>query len=192
MSKTDATATLGTIITETGLRDAVHVAIFSVEAGEYLHPGDHVGLLSDGVTACRKREPIIGIVDPFLPDSLEPGECFWLYLYPRTVTGLQHVWQHPAFDKEEMESDSEKWLKDFIASSDCPGYNTVIRAACSERDKQVYDDDDVYGYNEGNYIHFNGADAHGEIPDEFWTHLEIITGKKFGPDKRAKYFSCSC
>jgi hypothetical protein len=35
-----------------------------------------------------------------------------------------------------------------------------------------------------------GRDASGQIPPEFWDHLEIVTGVK--QNKRPNYFSCSC
>jgi hypothetical protein len=67
-------------------RDAVHVAIIPMTATRRLSPGQHLAN---------------GIVDPFLTRSIEPGEAYWLLLYPNTVTSLRHVWTHPAFDEEK-------------------------------------------------------------------------------------------
>lgn len=79
-------------------RDAVHVAVAAVTAAVRLVPGQHVGLVREAdldlVGPCDRN---IGIVDPFLPGAVEPGQRFWLMLYPGTVTGLRHVWTHPVF-----------------------------------------------------------------------------------------------
>jgi hypothetical protein len=79
-------------------RDAIHIAIAPVTAAERLAPGQHVGLVREGslelVGLC---DHTIGIVDPFLAEAVEPGQRFWLFLYPNTITGLRHVWTHPAF-----------------------------------------------------------------------------------------------
>src|SRR5262249_7415610 len=81
-------------------RDAVHVAVAPVTAAEALKPGQHVGFSLAGQTeAVGPVEPRrqIGVVDPFLEDPVQPGQGFWLFLYPNTVPSLRHVWTHPAF-----------------------------------------------------------------------------------------------
>jgi hypothetical protein len=79
-------------------RDAIHIAVAPVTAVERLAPGQHVGLVEAGnlerVGPCDRN---IGVVDPFLTEDVEPGQRFWLLLYPGTITGLRHVWTHPAF-----------------------------------------------------------------------------------------------
>jgi hypothetical protein len=92
---------LGNLITDGDRRrDAVHVAVAPVTAAEELTPGQHVGFAPPGQTelvgpADAGRH--IGVVDPFLKDRVRPGQRFWLFLYPNTVTSLRHVWTHPAF-----------------------------------------------------------------------------------------------
>lgn len=79
-------------------RDAIHIALAPVTAAVRLAPGQHVGLVREGsVELVGPCDRPVGIVDPFLPAAVEPGERFWLFLYPNTVTGLRHIWAHPAF-----------------------------------------------------------------------------------------------
>jgi hypothetical protein len=81
-------------------RDAIHIAVAAATAAARLAPGQHVGLVREAdvelVGPCDRN---IGIVDPFLPREVEAGQRFWLFLYPGTITGLRHVWTHPAFTK---------------------------------------------------------------------------------------------
>lgn len=86
---------LGKLATEKDHRDAVHIAVAPVVSAEWLNPGEHVGLRADG-KAVNGVEPI-GAVDPFLSHKVMPGERFWLFLFPNTITSLRHVWSHPAF-----------------------------------------------------------------------------------------------
>ena len=188
---TDALETLGTIIGEGQGRDAIHLAVEPAVAAEDLIVGQHVGFKDGGVGSCAHT---LGIVDPFLTEGPRKGEHFWLVVYPRQITSLRHVWSHPAFPVSELppitEADrenarrfaerltgtSERWLRDFCATADCPGYDEVMEAAmnCSEGDE---------------YLHF-GSDAHGDIPDEFWDHFERVTGKKV--KDHPTHFACGC
>lgn len=185
---TDALATLGTIIDESAGRDAIHLAVEPAVAAHSLLPGEHVGVSKHdgpGRLYGRTRNPV-GIVDPFIKGAIKPGERFWLVVYPRQITSLRHVWTHPAFDEADgppipkaPQADraySEAWLRSFISNADCPDYDTVIAAA------RKCDDDDC--------LYFDGEDAHGEIPDEFWVHVGVVTGQTI--KHRPGHFSCSC
>lgn len=86
---------LGKIIEGDAFRDAIHIAVAPVVAGEYLPVGSHVELDERGHAVLGSHP--IGIVDPFLKTSPDKGERFYLCLYPNTVTGMRHMWIHPAF-----------------------------------------------------------------------------------------------
>lgn len=89
------TPKLGQLVEWQAFRDAVHVAVAPVVAGERLSPGFHVRL-KDG-RAYSDSEDLVGVVDPFLLADVEPGQTFWLFVYPNTVTSLRHAWTHRAF-----------------------------------------------------------------------------------------------
>lgn len=185
---TDALETLGTVIGVDEKRDAIHLAVEPVTAGaQRLMPGQDIGLDEEG-KASAYAKPHLGIVDPFLKDTVQPGQRFWLVVYPRQIKSLRHVWEHPAFPlsgetevaPQPSKAASEAWLRNFINGADCPGYEEVIAKAVNN---DSWSDE---------YLHFDGSDAHGEIPPEFWDHVEIVTGRKIPGDKRASFFSCSC
>lgn len=93
-------------------RDALHMAMAAVTAGERLEPGQRVGIIRSEwkSSAATRWEQVfhvarvphpdkeLGIVDPFLRGVVLPGQRFWLWLFPKTITGLQHNWTHTAFD----------------------------------------------------------------------------------------------
>lgn len=187
---TDALATLGTLIQDGG-RDAIHLAVEPIIAAEQLYPGQHIGIV-DG-KATTKSDKKLGIVDPFISGLVPEGAKFWLIVYPRQITSLRHVWEHPDFGQVQVtissKQFSEGWLRDFCEKNDCPQYEIVIAAAVGEYVEGVEGYGSAYEID-GQYFHFNGRDAHSAIPPEFWDHVEIVTGKK--PPHRAEYFSCGC
>lgn len=101
---------LGTLPEGVQKRDAIHIAIAPVLAGEVLKPGQPIRMQKDrSRTAIAKDEPI-GIVDPFLKEDVQPGQQFWMVLYPETVTGLRHDWKHPGMDTEAFdEALADNW-----------------------------------------------------------------------------------
>lgn len=176
---TDALETLGQIIDETQKRDAIHLAVEPIEALERLYPGQDVGVVAGKATAATAQ--CVGIVDPFLKRPVQPGERFWLVVYPRQIHSLRHVWTHPAFADEPAHTSrakeaSERWLRDFVDQADCSAMYEEVMAAAARADNNDYLL--VYG------------DASGAIPPEFWDHVEVVTGQRC--PFRPTFFSCTC
>lgn len=192
MSKEHHEAKLGTIPTGDEGRDAVHTAIVPVRAAERLMRGTPVKLTPDGkALPCLAREAI-GVVDPFRADgerAVPEGDWFWLCMYPKTITGLRHVWDHPYFDARDVlgnpAEESERWLRQYVKEN-CPydadapdgGYGEFLRHVRQDRE-----------------IYFHGTDLHDlsdlEDPEDLFRHLSVVLGRRID----ASYFdsfSCSC
>lgn len=185
---------LGACPPEGAARDAIHVAVVPMVAAVALQPGQHVGV-QNGKAIPSGTDVLVGVVDPFLSDAVKAGNRFWLFLTPNTVTGMRHHWSHPLFADADQrpkatKAESEAWLREFARTADCPSFNILIAAASGDAISCV--DPRHYGTyeNDGEYLFFSGRDAHGEIPDEFWDHVENFTGRSC--PLRAKWFSCSC
>lgn len=168
----------GHLITTPQQRDAVHVAVAPVVAGEALEPGQHVGFTGDNNKVGDSKEPI-GIVDPYLKQGVAPGEQFWLFLYPKTVTNLRHEWEHPAFanmDAHNKEA-AEEWLKAWALDAHID-YDEVLEAA----DKYIKTGDlSDFG--------FDVADRCYEDIATFWKHYKTLTGKS-GPETSTFWGCC--
>jgi len=169
-------ATIGKLAHADAERDAIHVAIAPVVAGEPLPPGTHVGFLENGKVGCCKKP--IGIVDPFLDvRCVLPDQRFYLFLYPNTVTGMRHHWSHPSFVVTEARQDcsgSRAWLENFADQYHISLAELIERA-------NAYLDHSEY-WVEGD--RFEGE----HVPDEFWIHFAAVTGKT----GEGNFFSCSC
>jgi hypothetical protein len=186
---TDALATLGTIIDETAGRDAIHLAVEPVVAVEKLYPGQHVGFVDGGVGGAGKH---IGIVDPFISGFVAPGQRFWLVVYPRTITSLRHVWEHPAFKANDLPTSAraENSKEASIAWMTAWAVEHMSEDYYGDEGKRspqaAYGDaiDAGHNHNIGPY-----EEARDHIDAEWWGHWETITGET---GDRDSYFSCSC
>lgn len=172
----------GHIITDQDCRerDAIHVATCAVTANERLSPGTHVGLLGKGSDTAGTAGKHIGIVDPYLPGPVFPGDRFWLFLYPGSITSLRHAWTHPAFEERpaEAKSGSEAWLKDYAEG---------LRLSYAD----LMDGAD-YWLKCGGYLCDGGKLEGVSTSDEFWSHYEIVRSLQPGSVPRENFFTCSC
>lgn len=212
---TDALETLGNIIHPNEKRDAIHLAVDPAHSDNYLNPGDHVRIVSPGKVVRCAIGAGHGIVDPFLQRSVDPGEWFWLVVYPREITSLRHVWSHPAFRDEPTTAPVVPYPMPNLAATDpIPKPFTVPRPAkvrsleddaIEESRRWIYNFADGLGLdydelveaagdylNHGDYL-VKGGDLEGEyVPDEFWDHYQVVKKEKVDENDRGSFFSCSC
>jgi hypothetical protein len=183
----DSQFLIGKLIDGKGEPDAIHVATMPVRAAETLKPGQHIGFVEGGwqVTGTPKAPyNFIGIVDPFLTKDVAKDEQFFMLLYPNTITGLRHIWSHPAVSKDGrgVASPSEKWLRDFATEVDAE-YHDMMAVAASHCTDQKWG---------GDYLIEGGKWEGQSTPKEFWTHFQNVTGKTPSDDTHPGIFSCSC
>lgn len=183
---------VGTLITDASVqRDAIHIAIAPVITANVCDPGEHVGFMDDGRVGVNAKKKI-GIIDPFLKDTIGPNKRCYIFLYPQTVTGMRHHWEHPAFTEFDgvpasttSEIDASRvWLENYV------------RRVCP------YDSDNIDGgYNafmehvkEG-VIYYHGSDCHsrGDVEDEWelYRHLSVVLGREINQSSFVS-FQCSC
>lgn len=85
-------------------RDALHVAVVAVTADEDLRAGDRIGMKRNG-RAGKLPDEVIGIVDPFLTESVDKGERFWMFMLPGTTENLRHSWSCPQLPDDILNND---------------------------------------------------------------------------------------
>ncbi len=169
---------LGRAPTELDLRDAIHIAIAPMRAAGPLVPGQHVGIIADGIVG-ESATPV-GIVDPFLRAPVANDALVWVLLYPGTVRTLRHEWTHDAFvpGVNQAKAAAQIWM-DKYADKMGVGWRDLIMHA------QNYLRRDDYWTEGGRF--------EGEwVPDEFWPHYEALTGETVADGKRGSFLSCSC
>lgn len=178
---------LGKLLNETAKRDAIHIAVAPLVAGENLHPAQRIGLKAGravpmaGIASGSESDPV-GIVDPFLQGVVPKGSRFWVFLFPQTVTGMRHHWEHPAFLASDT-SDPHEWMKWFADEAGL-SYGRVM-----EITEDFIDRDEVWTEQGGEQAR-NAFDKHEK---EFWDNYEAITGKRIRKDAPwHSPFSCTC
>ena len=182
---------VGKLVEGEAKRDAIHVAVIPMVAGERLDPGQHVNV-DDG--EARRWGVTVGVVDPFLESRVERNETFWLFLYPQSITSLRHEWTHPAFPEHNVEIvSSQEWMEAFASGHTDP-------YMCDRE----YTADDVIiaatNFLESDERHCQRGDetlqdALGRDSDKriFWMHYQNITGNKVPEEYMTEQpFTCSC
>jgi hypothetical protein len=184
---TDALETLGQIHTRVEKRDAIHLAVEPVMAGEALTAGQHITVV-DGVATAAAPSEALGIVDPFLPFGARKGQRFWFVMYPRAVHSLRHVWTHPAFPDVELgdpkpdptpKEEAEAWLR---AHAEALGF--AYERLMGYAQQWLWTNDYIFDNTET----YKGVfDAEG-----FWSRYELVKDEPVDENAKQCFFTCSC
>lgn len=181
---TDALETLGMIHQREEKRDAIHLAVLPVEAGEDLVPGQDIGV-RNGLALALGPGACIGIVDPFLDEGPLKGERFWLVIYPRKIQSLRHVWSHPELP-DELPAPP-------VDSDELTAAQRAIHAVAA--DLGVSDEAMMEGakrwLEEGRYMCFGEDLSYSWDMPAFWDAYSLLTGERV-PQGTGSFFSCSC
>jgi hypothetical protein len=192
---TDALETLGMIHTRDEKRDAIHLAVLPAEAGQTLRPGADVEMRDGVARAVPSDHPkAVGIVDPFLHDSVRRGERFWLVIYPRKIQSLRHVWSHPAFPDEQA------GYPPAHVDDDAPTVNARAAIHAVAVDLGVSDDALMAGAqtwleSDGSfdgYMCFGNDLSYSWDMASFWNAYALLTGEEVPEKYRQAFFSCAC
>ena len=159
-------------------RDAIHVPIIPLVAGEKLKPGQHIALSTKDSGVAFSVGNKIGIVDPFLTNEVPKDEKFWCCLYPGSIKSIAHYWTHPNFDSNQASID---YISAF-AESVGQDYDSLMAAAHDWVINGSYTYDNSETYKDIPYEMWNG----------FWFHYEKITGLNINNDDKTSFFTCSC
>lgn len=213
---TDALETLGKIHKFDEKRDAIHLGVEPIEAGTRLKPGQDICICDGKAFGSNAGGKLVGIVDPFLKANVKQGERFWLVVYPRAITSLRHVWEHPDFASD---------VKLAEPSLPEPTEEEIHRAAAMMGDPRALAKDWIINWLEevnsqldeddgdpitfeglvdtamthvgsstwgGDYISRGGAFEGFHTPDEFWDKLADYKEINIPNKSRNNFFSCSC
>jgi hypothetical protein len=186
---TDALETLGMIHERDEKRDAIHLAVLPVKAGQKLTRGNHIEVRDGVARAVPSGHPkAVGIVDPFLTVGVDEGERFWLLLYPRTIQSLRHVWSHPAFPDEaaaapsDSETESAKAAIREVADDLGVSYDVMMAGAKTWLSSNGWD----------GYMCFGDDLSYSWDMDRFWDAYALLTGEQVHQEKRTSFFRCAC
>ena len=166
-------------------RDAVHVAVTPIEAGDTLAPGEWV-CLKEGVAHKRRSwrdGEAVGFVDPCLEEGVKAGQRFWLWLRPGSITSLRHNWTHPSLPEQPPTSEQKQ-----AAMKRMGEIGEHIGGFSAEQMVKYYAD----VATRGDGCLPNDIDNY-DAPADFWEVGELITGLVIAPAKKKDhYFRCAC
>jgi hypothetical protein len=185
---------LGKLITTDAARDAIHVAVAPAIAAETLYPGQRVGQTDAGTVGDVPIERTIGIVDPFLTHGVPAGQRFWLLLFPGTITGMRHEWEHPLFTGKADEPVAKKAKAPKLTAEEKA--KAVIQKAadgCGISFERMMDAALLHAESGGSEYEYDNTEGYKDVEfgAPFWKAFTELTGVA-SPEWKGAPFTCSC
>lgn len=170
-------------------RDAVHIAVLPCVAAGRLSAGMPVKV--NRVTGMAEYDIVqaVGIVDPFLSEPIFPGDKFFVWLTPNTITGLQHRWTHPVIDD---------MLEEDVSPITASRHGAIAKInECANACGVTFDFliDAAKEYNENNETTHMGSNSQYSDYDDwkgFWRAFTTYTGETVKDDTYWAPFRCTC
>ena len=206
---TDALETLGTIHKYKERRDAIHLGVEPVVAGESgLGAGDYLKWENSNrervVFADPDTDSVIGIVDPFIREPINEGDSFWLIVLPREITSLVHVWEHPSFPSfaesvaeeitfDDLGEEEKKHKVALLIGDPKAGALEALRGYAEKLEVSV---DELIShatrYQEDNEHFWVGGDSFYDVvlDEPFWDAYKTYTGNTVS--STGNFIYCSC
>jgi len=184
-----STPNIGAPALETGTRDAIHIAVISAKVRGNVYPGMGVGIHSNGDFSGDM--PAIGVVDPFLPFSMDSYVDIpvWIFLKPNTVHTLTHTWKHPSIPEPGTPSP----VLDPAAISPAEIW---LRAYAVRVKPYLTDPEDAFqsliGDARNGSVFFSGRDCHSssDVDPLFFEHISAYLGQTLTTESFE--YGCSC
>jgi hypothetical protein len=160
---------LGKLQDKAGVKDAVHVAIVSVRAGQLIKPGSRCSLNEFNEAVVNNKG--YGIADPWLNSNIKTGDIFLLILGQNEIPNVRHVWEHPTvkFDPPTRETKLNGYMVN-MANELGVSYKELMDAAELLVEK-------------GRETKYSGSKTKEDIEGfewyEFWSEWSSETGHKF-------------
>jgi len=185
---------LGKTFKNTRNRDATHIAVLSVTSEGGLLPGQHIGFVPGSKERVDLALPEdgwpdpLGIVDPLLTTPPKAGEWFWMWMYPGTITGLRHEWDHPALTGAPTAHKivtAEAYMRHLADDmSDNVTYEDLLEAGDDWAIRGDHTREDTESYQDVYSDFSEGGD--------FWKYYQIIRGSVVPESDQVCPFTCSC
>jgi len=183
-------------------RDAIHIAVLTMQAVADFHIYGKLWVDKAGALTVNEVPSNVGIVDPFLPPGtkVSKGDWYYVYLNPGSITGLVHVWTHPDFPERPMAAppDAEAVIPyGVIVDRAKQRVDAFCRGSEMSLDYQEFIDlfenghSGHYSFN-GYYIYLGDEEISSEVPVAIIRDVETIIGRSVYERDEPLWFRCAC